>query len=175
MLVQVTREKGLLVWGITIVMIYPLTLLMYTEAGRAEARYLVKWPIFVYFLGQLLGISLTFPAMWLPCVFLGHGTGATSKSRVLTAMPLGTSRMATASGDRVEAPSAHRVLHDLRLLLLGHQLLCLDTLRRALDRWDVACCRPCAKALASHWPGSSPCHSLLQRSAAVRQDTSEAL
>lgn len=97
MLVQVTREKGLLVWGITIVMIYPLTLLMYTEAGRAEARYLVKWPIFVYFSGQLLGISLTFPAMWLPCVFLGHGTGATSKSRVLTAMPLGrTSRMATA-------------------------------------------------------------------------------
>ena len=52
-----THEKGLLVWGIMMVMFYPLTLLMYTEAGRAEARYLVKWPITVYFVGQLLGIS----------------------------------------------------------------------------------------------------------------------
>ena len=40
----------------------------------------------VLFLGQLLGISVIFPAMWLPAAFRGQGTGATSKGRVWMAM-----------------------------------------------------------------------------------------
>ena len=40
----------------------------------------------VLFLGQLLGISVIFPSMWLPAAFRGQGTGATSKGRVWMAM-----------------------------------------------------------------------------------------
>jgi len=81
-----TKPAGILVWGLIATLLFPVTLLMYGEAGRYGAKGLVRWPILVLFLGQLLGISTTFPAMWLPAAFRGQGTGATSKGRVWMAM-----------------------------------------------------------------------------------------
>ena len=42
----------------------------------------------VLFLGQLLGISTSFPVLWLPAVLWGQGSGVTSTGRIWMALLL---------------------------------------------------------------------------------------
>ncbi|CAE7222672.1 REXO2 [Symbiodinium natans] len=82
MLALTEDPAGMLAWGLIATLIFPMFLLMYAEAGRYGATGLVKWPVLVLFLGQFLGISTTFPVMWVPAALMGQGTGVTSKGRI---------------------------------------------------------------------------------------------
>ena len=75
-----------MVWGLVATLFFPLVLLMYAEAGRYGARGLVRWPILVFALGQLLGISVAFPSLWLPFALTCRGSSCTVKGRVWMAM-----------------------------------------------------------------------------------------
>ncbi|CAL1153705.1 unnamed protein product [Cladocopium goreaui] len=87
-LALVEDPAGMLAWGLIATLLFPLTLLMYVEAGRYGAKGLVKWPVLVLFLGQLLGISTSFPVLWLPAVLWGQGSGVTSTGRIWMALLL---------------------------------------------------------------------------------------
>ncbi|CAK9082869.1 Uncharacterized protein SCF082_LOCUS39360 [Durusdinium trenchii] len=84
--VLAAEPAGLLVWGLISTLVFPLTLLIYAEAGRGGAKGPVKWPIMTLLLGQLLGISVIFPSFWVPSALLGQGSGSTVKGRVWMAM-----------------------------------------------------------------------------------------
>jgi len=87
----VQEPAGILVWGFIATLLFPLNVLMYSEAGRA-ARGPVRWPILTFFLGQLVGINFVFSAFWVPAAILGQGPGTTAKGRtwmaVFTLLPI---------------------------------------------------------------------------------------
>lgn len=88
MLALSTEPAGILVWGFTACTFTSIGILVYAEAGRYGARGLVKWPIPIFVLAQIFGISVIFPIMWLPAAMYGSGTGAPSTERVKVAMLL---------------------------------------------------------------------------------------
>jgi len=76
------EPAGILVWGLIATVAFPLTLLIFSEAGRQGARGLVRWPVLILLLSQVLGISVIFPALWIPAAVLGGGSGPPSPGRV---------------------------------------------------------------------------------------------
>lgn len=57
---------GILAWGVIAQIGFVIGFLMYIEAGRQHARGIITYPVIVSLLGQVLGISVIFPALWLP-------------------------------------------------------------------------------------------------------------
>ena len=82
------EPAGLLSWGLTIGLSLPVTVLWNAEAGRAGASGLVRWVALLGCLGQLLGISVVFPALWLPAAWYGKGDGAVSPARAYASVAL---------------------------------------------------------------------------------------
>jgi hypothetical protein len=56
---------GLLTWGATIIASLPCSVALSVEAGRAGAVGLIQWPIVIGLLGQVLGISVIIPFVWM--------------------------------------------------------------------------------------------------------------
>jgi len=72
--IQVRQPSGFLVWSGLVMTYLPMMLLLIFEAGRSSSRALVRYPTIVCILGQLLGISVVLPLVWLPSYFLLHGS-----------------------------------------------------------------------------------------------------
>ena len=53
-----------------------------------QVKTIIYLPSEVLFLGQLLGISTTFPALWLPAALRGQGHGVSSSGRIWMALLL---------------------------------------------------------------------------------------
>ena len=53
-----------------------------------QVKTIIYLPSEVLFLGQLLGISTTFPALWLPAALRGQGHGVSSSGRTWMALLL---------------------------------------------------------------------------------------
>mmetsp|Transcript_12103 Transcript_12103/g.28492 ORF Transcript_12103/g.28492 Transcript_12103/m.28492 type:complete len:668 (+) Transcript_12103:329-2332(+) len=84
----VLEPAGLLSWGLTIGLALPVSVLWNAEAGRTGASGLVRWPTLLGLLGQFLGISVVFPALWLPAAWYGKGDGAVSPARAYASIAL---------------------------------------------------------------------------------------
>jgi hypothetical protein len=69
---------GILTWGTTTLAAIPATMLMMLEANRKNNSGLLRWPVLVSLLGQLFGIAVIFPAVWVPSYvfFAGKSDGA---------------------------------------------------------------------------------------------------
>ncbi|KAG7352123.1 hypothetical protein IV203_008171 [Nitzschia inconspicua] len=85
---------GLLTWGTTILGAIPATMVMMLEANRKTNSGLLKWPVAISLLGQLFGISVIFPAVWVPSyVFFaakesgGAVNGTLARSLVVFVLP----------------------------------------------------------------------------------------
>lgn len=65
---QLTEQapQGLLTWGSVVVVSFPVGVLMSLEAGRQNVKGPCRWPTLMGILTQLLGISVIFPALWVP-------------------------------------------------------------------------------------------------------------
>ncbi|CAE7352909.1 unnamed protein product [Symbiodinium sp. CCMP2456] len=86
-LALVKEPAGILVWGAAGIHLFPLMLLVYTEAGRPGAKSFVNWPILTFLLGQVFGISFAFPCFWVSSALRqGTGGGSPASGRVWTAM-----------------------------------------------------------------------------------------
>ena len=68
------RPAGLLAWGVIAGIALPASTLMHTEAGRGGSRGLLKYPTPLTVLSQVLGISVIFPAAWVPAYAYGRGS-----------------------------------------------------------------------------------------------------
>lgn len=84
---------GVLVWGLIAGLASPSVFLIYTEAGRRGTGGLARFPALILLLAQLLGISVVFPAIWLPAwIFYRNRKDAApmalSPSRALLAIAL---------------------------------------------------------------------------------------
>jgi hypothetical protein len=88
LLALVQQPAGLLAWGVIAGIALPASVLMITEAGRGGASGPVKFPTPILVLGQILGISVVFPAAWLPAYAVGGGGGAVSTARAKAACVL---------------------------------------------------------------------------------------
>jgi hypothetical protein len=84
---------GLLAWGTTMLSAVPASMLMSLEANRSGNKGLLKWPVIVSLLGQLFGISVVFPLLWVPSyVFFasgssGHVNATLAKILILPVLP----------------------------------------------------------------------------------------
>jgi len=66
----------------TFVTLLPVSVLMYLEAARPDAKGLIRYPIFIALIGQLVGISSALPLLWIPSYVLGRGTAPLSKLQI---------------------------------------------------------------------------------------------
>mmetsp|Transcript_14538 Transcript_14538/g.42599 ORF Transcript_14538/g.42599 Transcript_14538/m.42599 type:complete len:810 (+) Transcript_14538:54-2483(+) len=82
------EPAGVLAWGLTIGLALPATVLWNAESGRGGAKGLVRYPTALGLLGQLLGISVVFPALWLPAAAYGKGSGAVRPARAYASIAL---------------------------------------------------------------------------------------
>jgi hypothetical protein len=89
-LYQLTQNSpaGSLAWMTTFAISSPLSILMAVEAGRKDAKGLVRFPLIVALLYQILGISVVFPLVWIPSWILGRGTGGVNKYRTMVSVPM---------------------------------------------------------------------------------------
>lgn len=83
---------GLLTWGTTILSAIPASMIMNLEANRAGNKGLLKWPVTILLLGQLFGISVVFPLLWVPSYIFFAGKGGAvnptlSKMLLLPVLP----------------------------------------------------------------------------------------
>lgn len=77
-----TYPGGLLNWGVTSVATLPFVVLLNLEAGRQGSRGLIRYPVLVGILYQLLGICVVVPAIWVPAYCLGgNPAGSVSIAR----------------------------------------------------------------------------------------------
>lgn len=81
---------GFITWTATIVASLPLGMLMSLESGRSGAKGPVMYPTIVGLLAQFLGISVSFPVVWVPSYLLlgGSRTGAVPTLRPYAAVYL---------------------------------------------------------------------------------------
>ena len=114
----VLEPAGLLSWGLTIGLALPVSVLWNAEAGRTGASGLVRWPTLLGLLGQFLGISVVFPALWLPAAWYGKGDGAVSPARAYASIAL----------------AAPFISLTVALFALDPTRPCVDRLRRAAGR-----------------------------------------
>ena len=86
-----THPSGLLVLLFVNMMAVPVAVLVTVEAGRGGARGMIRYPTIFYLLCQVFGISVAFPALWIPSYCFGGGNGAVAVTRavssVLIALP----------------------------------------------------------------------------------------
>jgi len=70
-----TPPDGLLVWGgiITVAMTY--SVMATIEAGRNYAKGPIRYPMIIGLFGQLFGISVVVPLLWVPSYIYGRGRG----------------------------------------------------------------------------------------------------
>lgn len=85
-----TYPAGLLVWCGVVVVAFPFMFLSTIESGRAGARGPIRYPVTIGILGQLFGISVTVPMIWIPSFIMGEGTRGSpvTSFRVFTAAVL---------------------------------------------------------------------------------------
>ena len=81
---------GFIAWTTTIVASIPLGMLMSVESGRSGAKGPVLYPTIIGLLAQFLGISVSFPVIWVPSYLLlgGSRTGAVPSLRPYVAVYL---------------------------------------------------------------------------------------
>jgi hypothetical protein len=82
-----TYPAGLLTWAGIVIASLPVAVLITIEAGRS-GRGPVRDPIIVSLFCQVLGISVIFPALWVPAYCFGRGQGAVSETRARASIPL---------------------------------------------------------------------------------------
>lgn len=85
-----SSPAGFITWTTTILIAIPLGLLTAIEAGRSGAKGPVRYPTVIGLLAQFLGISVSFPVVWLPSYLLlgGSRTGAVPALRPYAAVYL---------------------------------------------------------------------------------------
>mmetsp|Transcript_20188 Transcript_20188/g.40192 ORF Transcript_20188/g.40192 Transcript_20188/m.40192 type:complete len:345 (+) Transcript_20188:46-1080(+) len=76
-----TPPAGLLVWCGIIVVVPTYSIFATVEAARHGARGPIRYPMIFGMLGQLIGISVTVPLLWVPSYILGGGTGPVHPAR----------------------------------------------------------------------------------------------
>lgn len=69
------QPAGFFVWTSTILAAIPACTLMGVESGRDGAKGLVRLPYIFTLLGQYIGISVIFTALWVPSCLYGGTTG----------------------------------------------------------------------------------------------------
>lgn len=74
---------GILVGFGTFVTGLPAFLLIALEAGRQDARGLIRYPMVFALLVQVLGVSVVFPLLWVPSYVLGRGNEPLSGRRII--------------------------------------------------------------------------------------------
>ena len=81
---------GFIAWTTTIVASLPLGMLMSVESGRSGAKGPVLYPTIIGLLAQFLGISVSFPVIWVPGYLLlgGSRTSAVPSLRPYVAVYL---------------------------------------------------------------------------------------
>lgn len=85
---KIAHPAGLLVWGTTISVAQPVQILMLSEASRAGASGVVRYSTVMALLAQILGISVVFPAVWIPASCFGRGSGSVTPLRVYAALAI---------------------------------------------------------------------------------------
>ena len=94
------QPAGLLMWGATMLPAIPAVCAMTLEAGRAGNRGPLKFPALLQFLSSVFGISVIFPAVWVPsyCFFSSSEGGLVnatlSKLIFVPALPMLASTVA---------------------------------------------------------------------------------
>ena len=83
-----TFPAGVVTWGGVIIVAQTTGVVSIIEAGRKGARGFIRYSILFGLLGQLFGISVVFPMLWVPAYILGRGHGPISKRRIDTIIPL---------------------------------------------------------------------------------------
>jgi len=83
-----TFPAGVVTWGGLILVVQTVAVLCTIEAGRKGARGFIRYSILFGLLGQLFGISVVFPMLWVPAYILGRGNGPISKRRIHACIPL---------------------------------------------------------------------------------------
>jgi hypothetical protein len=83
-----TYPAGIVTWGGLILVAQTVAVLGTIEAGRKGARGFIRYSILFGILGQLFGISVVFPLLWVPAYIWGRGNGPISKRRIHTIIPL---------------------------------------------------------------------------------------
>ena len=72
------HPAGLLLWGATFCTALPTTVLLVLEAGRSNLHQPfwnpLRYPSFVLLLGQVFGISVAIPLIWVPAYIWGRST-----------------------------------------------------------------------------------------------------
>jgi hypothetical protein len=81
---------GMMVWYATILTSLPVSVAMTIEAGRQGNRGLLLYPTIVSILLTVLGISVVFPALWVPayCIWGNPSGGYISTTRARLAFPM---------------------------------------------------------------------------------------
>lgn len=80
---------GFLMWSATMLTLAPVTVLINVEAGRHGAFGILRYPLVMGVLYQMLGVSVVFPLLWVPAYCYGRSTGgAVSVTRAVLSLPL---------------------------------------------------------------------------------------
>lgn len=77
-----TWPAGFITWVSTYCTFLPGVVLVVVEAGRHGAVGPVRFPSVILLLGQLLGISVAFPAVWVPSYIWGRNASGTFKGAI---------------------------------------------------------------------------------------------
>ncbi len=83
-----TYPVGLLTWGGVILVAQPMAVMGVVEAGRNGARGYIRYSVLQGLLGQLFGISVVAPLLWVPGYVLGRGSGPISTQRAAACLPM---------------------------------------------------------------------------------------
>jgi len=70
-----TPPDGLLVWGGIVVVAMTYYVMATIEAGRNYGKGPIRYPMIVGLFGQLFGISIVVPLLWVPSYIYGRGYG----------------------------------------------------------------------------------------------------
>ncbi|GFH55571.1 hypothetical protein CTEN210_12047 [Chaetoceros tenuissimus] len=85
-----TFPAGLFVWMSIITIALPLGMTQLVEAGRSDTskKSPIYYPIIIGLLGQLFGISVIFPLIWVPSYIFGCGYGPATLYRFNFLVPI---------------------------------------------------------------------------------------
>ena len=85
-----TFPAGLFVWMSIVTIALPLGMTQLVEAGRNDTskKSPIYYPILIGLLGQLFGISVVFPLIWVPSYILGYGNGPVTPYRFNFLIPI---------------------------------------------------------------------------------------
>jgi hypothetical protein len=72
----------------TLLVAMPLSAWMTLEAGRKDAKGPIRYPLILGILMQVLGMSVVFPAVWIPSYCLGRGKGGVNLKRLYASIPM---------------------------------------------------------------------------------------